>query len=161
MRASVEKYSRTQIIVHWATLLTMIGSFATHFAMEEAWVLVRRGQLDATPDLAVRAHVVLGVLVLVLTLLRFALRFRHGAPAPVEGQHPLITTAAAVVHGLLYLIILALPLTGIAAWLGGVTVSAEVHGVLFGLFLLLLAAHVAAALFHQFVIKDNLLARMR
>lgn len=161
MAQNAIRYSRAQVVVHWLTLLLMLGSFISHDAMETAWRVISRGHdANFTPDLAVRAHVVIGVSILLLTVLRIVLRVTKGAPSPVEGQHPLITIAAASVHGLLYLVLLAMPITGAAAWFGGVTVSADVHGVLFKLTVALFAAHVVAALFHQFVIKDNLLARM-
>ena len=161
MTARPYAYARVQIIVHWLTLLVMLASFISHDAMETAWLVIRRGH-DAqfTPDLAVRVHVIAGSVLLALTLLRIWLRVRHGAPAPVAGQHRLITIGAASVHGLLYLFLLALPVTGMVTWFGGVLVTGPVHGVLFAVTLGLLGAHVLAALVHQFFIRDNLLARM-
>jgi cytochrome b561 len=161
MAEGIQRYARAQIIVHWVTLILLLGSFVSHEAMKDAWRLIRRGAEDFNPDIGVRAHVIIGVLVLVMTLLRIVLRIRMGAPAQPEGQHPLITIAAAAVHGLLYLLLLALPITGMAAWFGGITDLGEAHEVLFNVTLALVAAHVVAALFHQFVIKDNLIARMK
>jgi len=156
------KYAKTQVVIHWLTLILLLGSFVSREAMSSAWeVITTEGAEGFAPDIGTRVHVALGVTILALTLLRIALRIRNGAPPPVEGQHPLITIASASVHGLLYLIVLAMPLAGMAAWFGGFGDLADVHGVLFIVLLVLLAAHVAAALFHQFVIGDNLLSRMR
>ncbi|MCB1405954.1 MAG: cytochrome b/b6 domain-containing protein [Rhodobacteraceae bacterium] len=162
MTQAVERFAKAQVVIHWLTLLLLIGSFVSHDAMKAAWRFVQRNPgAEFSPELGVRVHTILGVTILVLTLVRLVLRFTKGAPAPVAGQHPVITIASASVHGLLYLMLLAIPLTGMAAWVGGFTEMGDVHEVLFTVGLALVIAHIAAALFHQFVIKDNLLARMR
>ena len=57
---------------------------------------------------------------------------------------------------------LALPITGLLAWYGGVTSLAGLHGELLKTLLwVMIALHVIAALYHQFVLKDHLLDRMR
>ena len=54
----------------------------------------------------------------------------------------------------------AVPAAGMAAWFGGVGLAAEAHEVMFNLLFALVLAHVGAALIHQFVFKDHLIARM-
>ena len=161
MSVPVQKYARLQVVLHWATLAVLLVSFISHDAMEAAWRALRRGTEGFEPAIGTQVHVAAGLLVLGLTLLRLGLRFKNGAPPPVEGQSPILTLASSMVHGLLYLVLLALPITGLAAWFGGITDLGSVHGVLYTLGLVLVAGHVAAALFHQFVLKDRLLARMR
>lgn len=162
MTQTQARYSMLQRLIHWLTLLLMIGSFISHEAMKDLYDLV-----EDAPDAAVemtaggQAHVVLGLSVLALTVLRLVLRFVQGVPAPVAGQPAMVTLASALVHGALYVLLFAMPLTGMMAWGGGVEAAAEVHEVLFTLLLVLVGGHAAAALFHQFVIKDNLLSRMR
>jgi len=160
MSAAVERYSRAQVVLHWATLALLLVSFISHEGMQDAWRALRQGG-EAAAGLGSQVHVWVGVAVLALTLIRLVLRVTQGAPQPVAGQSPLLTVASSIVHGLLYLVLLAIPATGIAAWFGGITDLGEVHEVLFNLALLLVAGHIGAALFHQFVLKDRLLARMR
>ena len=162
MITATPKYARAQVALHWLTLLLLLGSFVSHEWMKIAWrAITREGVVDLSIDIGTRVHVIIGISVLVLTLIRIVLRVTKGAPPPVAGQAPLITVASAIVHGLLYLVLLALPMTGMAAWFGLIETAADVHEVLFTTGLVLVAAHVLAALFHQFVIKDNLLSRMR
>ena len=52
-------------------------------------------------------------------------------------------------------------LTGGVAWFGGIEAAAEAHSVLRLVLLTLIALHVGAALWHHFVRRDGLLARMR
>ena len=48
-----------------------------------------------------------------------------------------------------------------AAWFGGIDPAAEVHEVLRIVLLALVGAHVLAALWHQFWLKDGLMLRMK
>lgn len=123
-----------------------------------------------------------GVLVLALVLARLALRLLRGAPA-LPPMSALARRVAHTTHGLLYLLMLALPLTGwllssakgfsvvlFARWplpdLVGVNAPLADQLALWhprlAYFLLALAAlHVAAALKHQYWDRDGLMSRMR
>ena len=158
---SMPKYARIQVLLHWTTVVLLLISFFSHEAMKDAWRALRRGTEGFEPAIGTQVHVIVGILVLALTAIRVVVRITKGAPPPVEGQSRLLTVLAAIVHGLLYVVLLAIPASGLAAWFGGITDAGEVHEVLFNLGLVLLLAHIGAALFHQFVLKDRLLARMR
>lgn len=161
MTEKTQRYARAQIVVHWLTLALLLVSFVSHESIKAAWDAITEGQGDDAFGIGVPVHVFTGLAVLALTLLRLVLRVRHGAPPPVAGQSPLITVSSAIVHGLLYVLLLAIPVTGGMAWFGGLEDLGEVHEVLFNLTLALVVLHVGAALFHQFLLKDNLLSRMR
>lgn len=160
MSASVQKYSAAQRGIHWLTLLVLVGSFATNDAMGAVWeAMMRTGAAEVTTG--ARAHQILGFTILVLTLTRLVLRFAQGVPAPVAGQSAMVTLASSIVHGLLYVVLVALPVSGMMAFGGGIAAAGAAHGVLVVLLLALVGGHAAAALVHQFVFRDNLLARMR
>ena len=149
-------YSRAQIALHWLTLLAILVAFFSHEIMKEAFDAVEDGKAFTTPVL----HIGAGVSVLVFTLLRIVLRLTHGAPPLPEGNSRLIHIASAAVHGALYLLLLMMPISGSVAWFIGVEDAGEVHEILwFGLQVLVLA-HVLAAIYHQFVLKDGLIRRM-
>lgn len=65
-------------------------------------------------------------------------------------------------HVALYVLLIALPVTGLLAWFGGFTQLADLHGRLLKVLMWgLIGLHVLAALYHQFILKDGLLNRMR
>lgn len=150
-------YSRLQIGLHWGIAALILGAFLTHDGMEEAWDAVERGTAEPGGPMS---HAAFGLAVLVLMLLRIGLRLWRGAPAAPAGLPPLVAMAAHLGHWGLYAVFLALPMAGAAAWIGGIGDAAEVHETLFALALLLTGVHVAAALYHQFVRRDGLMARM-
>ena len=116
-------------------------------------------------------------------MLRILNRVITKAPPPAAAPK-LLTVASAVVHLLLYVVMLAMPLTAfMASMYGGYGVNVfgllqipgfgsvndslagtlmDWHtGLIWPLLLALIAAHIIGALYHQFIRKDNLLARMR
>jgi cytochrome b561 len=63
-------------------------------------------------------------------------------------------------HRGLYLLLVAVPALGLAAWFGGLRALGDVHQVAANVLMIAAAAHAFMALWHQFVIKDGLLLRM-
>jgi transposase len=52
------------------------------------------------------------------------------------------------------------PVTGLLAWYGGVAQAADLHHMMKPILIILIVVHLGAALWHQFWLKDNLIARM-
>ncbi|WP_372837693.1 cytochrome b [Phaeovulum sp.] len=153
-------YSSSQIWLHWLVALLLIPQFLLNDAMSHAWRAIQRGN-EVTPSIFIQLHVITGVTIFALVLWRLVLRLTRGAPLPPEPQAPVLKLVGALTHGVLYLLLLLLVVSGGMAWFGGVSVSANAHEVMTTLLLVLFALHVVGALYHQFVLKDNLLARMK
>jgi cytochrome b561 len=127
-------------------------------------------------------HKSLGVLILILVILRVINRLIVGAPAPEPGIEPWQKTVSSATHGLLYVLLLAMPIVGyVANSLYGaptpffglfelppiVAENQPLSETLFTLhrwsgFLLiaLVLMHIGAALFHHVIRGDNVLRRM-
>lgn len=151
-------YSRAQIGLHWAIMLLVGLQFIFHQGIEKAWEAVEKGL--PIEGIAAPAHVITGVIVLVLVVVRLFLRFKRGVPdLPADGQ-PLLDKAAKATHLILGLLLVLIPMSGISAWFFGVETAATVHGVLFKLLFVLVFVHAAAALYHQYILKDGLIQRM-
>ena len=152
-------YSSTQIALHWIIALLITGQFLFNEPMAEAFESALEGELQPF-SWAVWAHIAGGIAILALALWRVALRRSRGAPPPPEGEHSLPGRIATLTHWALYALILLLPVGGLVAWFGGVELAGEGHGLLSNVLLFVVAVHVAAALWHQFWLKDHLLRRM-
>lgn len=126
-------------------------------------------------------HKSLGITVLALVVLRLWWRWRAGATPQAPGSR-WQRRAAQATHAALYVLMLAVPLSGWAfnsaanfalRWFGWFNlprllpadpalkaVFREAHEWLFWMLAALVLAHVAAALKHHFVDRDKVLARM-
>lgn len=174
-RNDSERYGRLSISLHWLMLVLL----AAVFACIELRELYPKG---SEPREALKAwHFTLGLSVLVLVWLRLA--FRLGAPTPVITPTPARwqQLSSKIVHGLLYALMIGLPLAGwlmlsaagkpIPFW--GLELPAlmgenktlagqikELHELGGEIGLWLVGLHAAAALLHHYVLRDNTLRRM-
>ena len=173
-------YSARARRFHWLTVAILAVQFPVGFAM------VYRGNSlniwDGITNNLYGLHRLLGFILLFAVILpRLAYRLVHGAPADEPGLAWWQRIAAHATHWALYALLIAVPLGG---WIG-----VQLYGALdvFGLFdlpgflavnqpaaervfalhklgalaiLALLAAHIGAALFHHFIRRDGVLARM-
>ena len=153
-------YKRIQIVLHWVVFVLIAWQFIGHEPIRDAFDLWMKEGVFA-PSIMVVGHVAGGMLVLVLALWRLGLRRKHGVPPLPEDEGPLGHALAHLTHGALYALMLLMPVSGAVAWFGSSESAAYAHGLLrFGM-LGFVALHVVGALYHQFVLKDNLMARMK
>jgi cytochrome b561 len=123
-------------------------------------------------------HIVTGIAILALTVVRLIVRASAPRPAPVVTGKPLADKLATGVHHLLYTLTVLVVLAGLALAFSAnlfsilffhsgtlpkdyeAIVAHDVHGLLANGLMAVIALHVAAALHHQFILKDNILSRM-
>lgn len=104
---TLERYSRGAIVLHWAIALLLA------FELGMGWHMVTMPEGSAM-FAAFQLHKSIGILVLLLSFARLALRFARPAPAPVPAGRSGALLARGV-HVLLYVVMIAGPLTGWAA----------------------------------------------
>ncbi len=159
MSNTVTGYNRTQIILHWVIAALVVFQFVGHDAIVEVYELINKGQDPAMPLLA-RAHVMLGILTLILAIWRVFLRVTRGAPDLPAEESAALKVVAKVTHLALYGAIFIMPLSGIGAWFGGQEIAATVHTTFKVVVLVSVALHVIGAVYQQHVLKTNIIKRM-
>ncbi|SEB16347.1 cytochrome b [Variovorax sp. YR216] len=168
-------WSAVARFLHWAIAVLILAQFVVGW-MAVAW------RLSPTKlDLFVW-HKSTGMLVLALVVVRLAWRATHHPPPWPSNMPHWERIAAGLTHGLLYAAMIAIPLTGwVVSSAAGVPFSiywriplpsiaptdrhlaevvADVHGALGIALIVLLVIHVAAALRHHYVKRDDVLVRM-
>lgn len=172
----MQRYTNTAILIHWLMALLILSAFALGVTMVDI------PGITPTKLKYFSWHKWLGVTILGLACIRLLWRLGHPAPAYPVDMPGWQQKAASGLHGLLYLLIFAVPLSGyfysLAAgvpvvYLGiiplPVLIDANpelkpilklVHYSLNMLLLASVAMHVLAALKHHFIEKDGVLQRM-
>lgn len=176
------RYTLAQRVVHWlvavlALVTLCIGLTLGYLGFEGARDAFG---LAATNALYI-AHKTIGVLLLVLMVIRVVLRLRFGKPAYAVALARPQKVASGIVHGLLYVLLLAMPVIGwMATAAGGFPINffhwvlpplvgenEALSGTLYtwhlviGLVILALAlVHVAGALYHWLIRRDGVMRRM-
>jgi cytochrome b561 len=152
-------YTRLQIALHWIAALLIVQQYLFKDAISAAWEAATKG-LESAFNPLVLAHVAGGGLVLLFALWRLSIKARRGTPTMV-GDSAVQRALAKLVHVGLYALMILMPVSGSVAWFGGVEVAAQGHNILKIALLAFVALHVVGALYHQFVLKDRLIDRMR
>ena len=166
LSASQQKYHFIARVFHWIGALLIVA----------AWFLIEQGEEFLS------LHKAVGFSFLVWTVLRIVGRLITKAP-PAVPMPKWQTTISHLMHLALYAVMILMPLTGLlsAIYAGyGVDVFGlfniagaaepnrdlarlliEIHeDVMWNGLIALVALHVAAALYHQFIMRDGLLRRM-
>ena len=156
--SSPSAYSRSQIALHWAIALLILFNYVFSDGMGRALRQVSEG-LPVT-DIMVRMHVLVGIAVLLLVVLRLALRLWRGVPPESDKAPPLMRKAGRIGHQLLYVLMAAVPVLGMLTWFRGVATAGDIHQIAANALMILAGIHAAAALYHHYVIRDGLLRRM-
>lgn len=181
MTATIDRSSRTGnyapaiIAIHWLTVLVIAGAFA---AIEIKGYYPKGSDTRA---LLTATHMSLGILVLLLTIVRLAIRSRNPAPAIIPAPPAWQHAIASLTHLILYAALLAMPLLGwIMTSAGGHSIPffglslppligehkelahtlEEVHEFIGNALYYIIGLHALAALVHHYVHKDNTLTRM-
>lgn len=174
-RPSPAHYTGPAIALHWLMALAMVGLFALGVYMHDLPFSPVKLKLYSW-------HKWAGVCVFLLVFVRLAWRLTHRPPALPTHMQGLVRVAAHAGHHVLYLLMFAIPLSG---WL--MSSAKGFQTVLFGVFplpdllnkdealgeilqqlhfilnmalLVVVVGHVAAAIKHHVIDKDDVLTRM-
>ena len=176
LKNTTDRWGGISQLLHWTIAVLILSIGAVGLVM---------GELPRSPKWfwVYTLHKSLGLTVLALVLVRIAWRLYAGAPPPVEGTPRWQARLASLTHGAIYVLILAMPLSGWLydsasglrpfRWFGLAEVPKlspphealadamhETHELLFWVLIALVIGHAGAALYHHFVRRDATLARM-
>ncbi len=176
------RYDGVAMTIHWLTAVLMIYMVLLGEDLMKSGMRAARAGAAATFQPSI--HVSIGLTILLLTLLRVVWRLTHTAPAYPAGMKRYEVVGAKSLHGLFYLLLIGLPITGWLSFgevvarlpaLAGTSfygvlpvpaapvtsrIFGEMHGLGANLAMALIGLHVLAALKHQFIDSDNIFGRM-
>ena len=177
------RYALIQRLLHWLIALMVLGVLAVGliFAIYDGFNGTKAAFGADMTNLFYKYHKTFGVLILGFMTVRIAVKLALGKPEYSQPLTKFEHAASNAVHGLLYLLLLAMPVLGwLATGASGFPVEFfnwtlppilskdkelgallyELHGICGWLILILVAAHIGAALKHWLIKRDGLMARM-
>lgn len=160
-----QNYSKISQLLHWLSMVIILGVWAGGFLMTD--ILTDNPELQAT---MYRSHAMIGSVVLLLTLIRVVMVFFEKRPAPPAGVSGFKRVIFEGNHYALYIILLALTLSGSAMLLTSGLSPAAIptltpdmiqdvppragHDLFSKLFVLLFIMHTVGVLRYQFLEGD-------
>jgi cytochrome b561 len=106
MAAARERYSSVAITLHWLIALGIIANIALGLYFADL------PRSDPDKFFLTQTHKSIGLTILVLSLIRVAWRLMNPVPPLPASMSPLMRFAAHATHFLLYVLIIAIPLSG-------------------------------------------------
>jgi cytochrome b561 len=170
-----KRYNPVLVTLHWIIAGLIFGTVLLAGEDEGGGAATIAG----IPTIGV--HMLLGITILVLLTIRLIIRWRAQHPDWASTGNRFLDKVGELTHWALYLFTFGMTITGISLatrgnrlarmlGLAGATPSGQFrprgfsigmfHGAIWFFLLLLILLHVGAALYHQFILKDNLLSRM-
>jgi len=152
-------YTQTQKTLHWAVVVLVALQYFAFDHIGRAFDDLMESDIAGYGPVVV-GHLACGVAILLLMLARLLLRLARPAPALPRGTPLLMARLAKLGHWAMYVLLVALPLLGLAAWFGEAGVAATLHEAGTTLLEIVVILHILAAMLHQFWLRDGLLRRM-
>ncbi|MCP1200432.1 cytochrome b [Notoacmeibacter sp. MSK16QG-6] len=155
------RWSTLHVFLHWAVVAFIIVQWWTGHDVGRLLHAEERGRtVDTSEAVLAYTHVAFGVLVLLSMLTRLYDRYSHGRPPHPQDVPNWAHWLAKATHLLLYAVLIVMPLTGLAAFFGGIEPAEEVHETLWTVLLVLIVLHIVGAFVNHFHYKNDVLLRM-
>ena len=171
-KAPSARYHPLQVSFHWLVVVLLFAAFILGKYISGL-------PNDAAKIAPIGIHMILGFVTLFVMIARFVARLRLPKPASATTGNVFFDQIGKIVHYALYAFVFLMVISGMALSLqsgltsivfggSGASLPADffaftsrmLHGFIAPALLLLVVLHVGAALYHQFLLKDHLLARM-
>ena len=168
------RYHPALVVLHWLLAIMIIFGLVMG-----GMFLSKLPNDDPLKLFGLRGHMTFGIAILALMLIRLAIRWRSESPPRADAGNRLLNAVAVAVHWSLYLTVIAMAASGaglaVSAGLPAIVFGGSgeplpanfhefppriVHGILANVLTVLILAHFAGFLFHQFIRRDGLFKRM-
>ncbi|RLD25332.1 MAG: hypothetical protein DRI54_05095 [Bacteroidetes bacterium] len=169
MNDLTKKFSKATIWVHWLTAIIIL----TLFPLGKYMTGLESGDKMGL----IKLHAGLGILVLLLTIYRSFIFFKHERPEDLKTGSKFNDRLAVWIHNAFYFLIIAIGISGVAVLATGGYIDAfdgnaglikspedipplKAHGFLSLTLMIFLALHVLGFIKHYFLTKENTLKRV-
>ena len=177
------RYALTQRLLHWGIAIIVLGVLAGGLTISilDGFKGTKEALGGELTGMLYKYHKTFGIVILVAMTIRIIVKLRLGKPEYAQPLSKFDRIASNSVHGLLYLLLLALPILGwLAMGAGGFPVQffewnlpqligkdkelyatiMEIHGTCGWLVAVLLILHIGGAMKHWIVNRDGVMGRM-
>lgn len=170
----MKRYHPLLVALHWVLAIMILMSLVAGGPM-----MAKMESSDPEKMFALTGHMIWGMVVGALLIIRFVVRLRSQKPPKADSGNALINVGAQAAHWGLYILVFSMVASGLGTALStglfGITFGGNgepipadlmqytprvVHGLVAKIMLALIVLHVVGWAYHQFVLRDKLISRM-
>ena len=154
-------YNKFHILIHWLVVFIILIQMVTgdKIALEFSAFRDQSINIDENTSNG-QIHMLGGLFIILLMAIRVFLRIKFGVPAPTKKTNDPLKFLSTFVHLGIYLILFAIPITGLLAFS---TINVDLgiaHKILVNILYLFVIIHLIGVAFHQIFLGDNIMERI-
>lgn len=154
-------YNKFHILIHWLVVIVILLQMNTGDKIALEFLALRNEGIKNDGNTSnSQIHILGGLLLILLMAIRVFLRIKFGVPAPTRKTNDPLKFLSTFVHLGIYLILFAIPITGLLAFS---TVNVELgiaHKDLVNVLYIFVIIHLIGVAYHQIFLADNIMERI-
>lgn len=145
--------------LHWLVVFLIILQYFSGDVIGDVFEKSLKGEEMRHPGAF--AHMISGTAILIIAIIRLYITSKLPPKEDLNADNKFLSSLAKIIHWGLYGAIILLPITGQVAWIFSVEKLTEVHEILFNVMMFMVILHILGALYHKFILRDDIFAKMR
>ena len=154
-------YNKFHLLIHWLVVIVILLQMNTGDKIALEFLALRNEGIKNDGNTSnSQIHILGGLLLILLMAIRVFLRIKFGVPAPTRKTNDPLKFLSTFVHLGIYLILFAIPITGLLAFS---TVNVELgiaHKNLVNVLYIFVIIHLIGVAYHQIFLADNIMERI-
>ena len=154
-------YNKFHIFIHWLVVVIILLQMITGDKIALEFLALRNQSINVDGNTSnSQIHMLGGLFIILLMAIRVFLRIKFGVPAPTKKTNDPLKFLSTFVHLGIYLILFAIPITGLLAF-STINVNLGIaHKILVNILYLFVIIHLIGVAFHQIFLGDNIMERI-
>ena len=155
------RYNRFHILIHWLVVITILLQMITGDKIALEFFEIRNEAIKNDGNTTnSQIHILGGVFIVLLMAIRVFLRIKFGVPAPTKKTNDPLKFLSTFVHFGIYLVLFAIPITGLLAFSTANVELGITHKILVNVLYLFVITHLIGVAYHQIFLADNIMERI-
>ena len=154
-------YNKFHILIHWLIVVIILLQMITGDKIALEFLALRNQVINIDGNTSnSQIHMLGGLFIILLMAIRVFLRIKFGVPAPTKKTNDPLKFLSTFVHLGIYLVLFAIPITGLLAFS---TINVDLgiaHKILVNILYFFVIIHLIGVAYHQIFLGDNIMERI-
>ena len=154
-------YNKFHLLIHWLVVIIILLQMITGDKIALEFLALRNEGIKNDGNTSnSQIHILGGLLLTLLMAIRVFLRIKFGVPAANRKENDPLRFLSTFVHLGIYVILFAIPITGLLAFSTANVELGIAHKILVNVLYLFVITHLIGVAYHQIFLADNIMERI-